>query len=350
MSDLSDYMDGMLGDAGADYTGDYDTSDLTGGTRYPFLQWVDANPGNAQMPQGGFVWDTTTFPPSLQAPWQVSNVILGTGGATKPCYLIPTLEALVLAHRQDWGIALADGTKRATHSGPDGYKTLKNGGVPPGASIRGRTRYLVLVKGGEAAGPAMLTLWGVKGKHLANAISTWFRDFYTPANAAFTAAGHARGREVSLPPFAAYVPLIAGDAQRANPKFAAMITPAILPPVFAQYSPEQKVNYFMANALASNEMRTLAASYYKAAQEWAEAPLATIDGPQFTGGQAPAQRGSQQQGQPQQAWGAQPPPQQAPAPAWGGPPPPTTWQAPQQTPPFQGGTIVPPPAWGTNPQ
>ncbi len=346
--------------------GSYDSGQFTGGSKFPFIQWVDANPLNTMMPQGGFFWQIESFPSYLTPPWQQGVVTFANSGQ-KYGYLIPHGEFLILASRLDWGYSLPDGTKRIVSSAFNEAKAQ----APQGSIVKGRTRYLVLVKGAEAAGPVMLTMWGTKGKRLGESVSAWFREWFQPAAEEFAKRAEAAGKSgLSLPPFASYVPLMAGMPEKANPKFPSMITPVILPPAMIQYTREQRIGYVMGN-LAPRENIMSAKTFWEEAQAWAKAPLTPFGEPdgfsqaqqpqaqQGYGAPPPAQQGYSGYGAPPpaqqgygQGYGAPPPAQ----PQWGGQPPqgppPQQWGAPPPAQPQWGGQPPqgpPPQQWGAPP-
>lgn len=335
---MGGYDDYLLDDSDAPEGGYGGAGQFVGGSKFPFLQWMEQNPNNRHMPNGGFFWTADNFPASVQAPWQVVDVYFAGSNAAKWGYVFPTLECIILAQRQDWGHAFQDGKKRVVSGNYD----IAKASLPAGASMKSRVRYLVLVKGVESVGPVMLTIWGTKGNKLQQAISTWFRDIHAAGSAKL---GERNGKvNLELPPFAAYVPIIAGPQEKANPRFASMITPPVLPPQLLAMTRDQKADYFIAN-LAPREVVAIAKSHWNEARSWATAEL--------TGGGEPEgfQAQPNQAPPPTQGWGNQPPAQQPygqPAygqPAYGQPPYQPPAAPPPAAPPMQA-----PPQWGGQPQ
>ena len=290
-------------------TGDEQFAPEIASSRYPYMQWVEAQQHQA-YPTGGF-FIPVEQPQLVGVTWPTRPVNLAIGGGIWGVPMNP-IQVQVLAMRTDWGV---DGLPGERGTVIFGERALADSIVARmGGRARSKFRVLTLVRGLEDLGPIMLTTAGMKGVFLSKELTDFFNRAWRPFS---DAAQKQIGKPA--PMFALYATIAAGQRRAASkdPSKAAQVTPPVwVEPEGGDISP----------LLVPVERVKQAAELWGEAKEWETAAyqvagraatyLSSVGGHEA---QQPAQWGQQPTQQSAQ-WGQQPTQQpRAQQPPWNGP-------------------------------
>ncbi len=178
------------------------TSVEGGGPSYPIIQWVLGDlkakkyPTSMEYLGGFFVKSDKVDGAALEAAGWVKTSRTFENGQEEEGYWKREAAFSIIAERKRWEINPVDGQRQVfPWSGFDKAKEASGGKNPSG-----RTHYLVLVKGLEAAGPFVLTMKGAAGAAFEkfndtnSVISRFTSTVIAAANAASDAAAKKQGK------------------------------------------------------------------------------------------------------------------------------------------------------------
>jgi len=227
MTTNNDILNGQEMEFDPDLVGSIDQDSVEGGgAQYPIIQWVLGDlkakkyPTSMEYLGGLFIKGDKVDGDVLTAAGWAKTERTFDSGASEEGYWKREIEVAIIAERKRWEINDNGQRQVFPWNKFDAAKTAAGGKNPSG-----RTHYLVMVKGLEAAGPFVLTMKGAAGAAFESYRDggSVIRRFASTVIAAANAASDARARAANKPtgnrwPYRAFwLPFGAARDEKGNP-------------------------------------------------------------------------------------------------------------------------------------
>jgi len=224
------------------------------GPLYKFMQWVEPDPKAAMgsfQNLGGFFLPEEQFPFGF-TPSRKLNKITFDNGSSQVGLGFPKIMVSIIGYRLDW--FSKGGDKRTFYKSYD--EGIKDAGKK---NLRGRTRYVVLVKNEDLwkYGPLMITVSGIKGRTLQSAVSSYDTNLRRTLERKFSR---------KFAPYCFWCPLKPGERVKISEEYNKYATsPALaLPEKFDAVEIGKK-------AFVGKEVIEACEGYWDEVQEWSKA-------------------------------------------------------------------------------
>lgn len=242
------------------------------GAIYPYVQWQNGDPKlnvvSPELGRGTFMLKAANYRGTTNLPWRI--FAMPYGDKTEDMYIIPATTVFhLMGHRQIWEVKAQGAMYGKLFPSNQYEQAVEEAGKVMGATVKGITRYMVLIGGLEEAGLFVLSVKGQNGKGLRTAVSQYNDKIYKPVNAAYMAGNPGKG---ALPSYAIGVTFAPGARVKASAVAnAAYITPPVLGVNLED--PNFKAATWAQAHLISAQGRSIAASLWEEAKRWESEPI-----------------------------------------------------------------------------